>query len=68
MPPRPSKSSLSTRPLKLMWRNPRMAHTLLREKYRQKFGIDPDRRSRRIISQAGSGAEAPAAAAGASPE
>jgi hypothetical protein len=45
-----------------------MAHTLLRGKYRQKFGIDPDRRSRRIISQAGFCADAPAAAAGASPE
>jgi hypothetical protein len=45
-----------------------MAHTLLRKKYRQKFGIDPDRRSRRIISPAGSSPDAPAAAAGASPE
>ena len=66
--PAKPKSSLSTRALKLMWRNPRMAHTLLREKYRQKFGIDPDRRFRRIISQAGSSPEAPAPAAGASPE
>ena len=79
MPTRPSnpeaqaapampKSSLSTRALKLMRRNPRMAHTLLWEEYRKRFGIDPDRRFRRIISQAGSCADAPAAAAGASPE
>ena len=79
MPTRPSnpeaqaapakpKSSLSTRGLKLMWRNPRMAHTRLREKYRQKFGLDPDRRFRRIISQAGSCADASAAVVGAFPE
>ena len=46
MPTRPPKSSLSTRALKLMWRNPRMAHTLLREEYRKKFGIQLDRRFR----------------------
>ena len=51
--------SLSTRALKLRWWNPRMALTLLREKYRQKFGLDPDRRFRRIISPAGSGAVHP---------
>ncbi len=45
-PPAPPKSSLSTRALKLMWRNPRMAHTLLREEYRKKFGIQLDRRFR----------------------
>ena len=44
-PARP-KSSLSTRALKLVWRNPRMAHTLLREEYRKKFGIALDRRFR----------------------
>jgi len=45
-----------------------MAHTLLRGKYRKKFGIDPDRRSRRIISPAGSSPDASAAVVGASPE
>jgi hypothetical protein len=45
-----------------------MAHTLLREKYRQKFGINLDRRFRRIISQAGSCADASAAVVGAFPE
>ena len=29
-----------------MWQNPRMAHTLLREEYRKKFGIQLDRRFR----------------------
>jgi Fe-coproporphyrin III synthase len=38
--------SLSTRGLKLIWQNPRMAHTLLREEYRKKFGIALDRRYR----------------------
>ena len=50
MPTRPPKSSLSTRALKLMWRNPRMAHTLLREEYRKRFGIDLDRRFRDGVS------------------
>ena len=50
MPTRPPKSSLSTRGLKLMWRNPRMAHTLLREEYRKKFGIQLDRRFRDGLS------------------
>jgi MoaA/NifB/PqqE/SkfB family radical SAM enzyme len=40
--PRPS---LSSRALRLIWQNPRMAHTLLREEYRKKFGIARDRRS-----------------------
>ena len=66
--PAKPKSSLSTRALKLRWRNLRMAHTLLREKYRKKFGIDPDRRSRRIICQAGSSPDASAARVGAFPE
>lgn len=56
--------SLPTRAFKLMRRPPHMAHPLLREKCRQKFGIDPDRRFRRIISPAGPFPEAPAAAAG----
>jgi hypothetical protein len=42
--PAQARRSLSTRALKLMWQNPRMAHTLLREEYRQKFGIALDRR------------------------
>ena len=50
MPTQPPKSSLSTRGLKLMWRNPRMAHTLLREEYRKKFGIQLDRRFRDGLS------------------
>jgi MoaA/NifB/PqqE/SkfB family radical SAM enzyme len=41
-----SKSSLTTRGLRLLWHNPRMAHTLLREAYRKKFGIPFDRRFR----------------------
>lgn len=40
------KSSLTTRGLRLLWQNPRMAHTLLREEYRKKFGIALDRRLR----------------------
>jgi MoaA/NifB/PqqE/SkfB family radical SAM enzyme len=41
----PAKSSLSSRAVRLIWQNPRMAHTLLREEYRKKFGIVRDRRS-----------------------
>ena len=41
---------LSTRVLKLIWRNPRMAHTLLREEYRKRFGIDLDRHFRDGLS------------------
>jgi MoaA/NifB/PqqE/SkfB family radical SAM enzyme len=48
--PAKSKHSLSTRALKLMWQNPRMAHTLLREEYRKRFGIDRDRRFRNGFS------------------
>ncbi len=48
--PAKPKPSLSTRALKLMWRNPRMAHTLLREEYRKRFGIDLDRRFRDGVS------------------
>jgi MoaA/NifB/PqqE/SkfB family radical SAM enzyme len=40
------KNSLTTRGLGLLWQNPRMAHTLLREEYRKKFGIAYDRRFR----------------------
>jgi MoaA/NifB/PqqE/SkfB family radical SAM enzyme len=48
--PAKPKSSLSTRTLKLMRQNPRMAHTLLREEYRKKFGIKLDRRFRDGLS------------------
>ncbi len=48
--PSPPKNSLTTRGLRLMWRNPRMAHTLLREEYRKKFGIALDRRLRNGVS------------------
>jgi MoaA/NifB/PqqE/SkfB family radical SAM enzyme len=48
--PAKAKPSLSTRALRLMWRNPRMAHTLLREEYRKRFGINLDRRFRDGIS------------------
>jgi len=48
--PAKPKPSLSTRALLLMWRNPRMAHTLLREEYRKRFGIDLDRRFRDGVS------------------
>ncbi len=44
------KNSLTTRALKLMWQNPRMAHTLLREEYRKRFGIPLDRRLRNGVS------------------
>ena len=44
--PAKPKPSLSTRVLKLIWRNPRMVHTMLREEYRKRFGIDLDRRFR----------------------
>jgi MoaA/NifB/PqqE/SkfB family radical SAM enzyme len=44
------RDSLSTRGLKLIWQNPRMAHTLLREEYRKKFGIALDRRFRDGLS------------------
>jgi MoaA/NifB/PqqE/SkfB family radical SAM enzyme len=42
--------SLSARAFKLMWRNPRLVHTLLREEYRKRFGIDLDRRFRDGLS------------------
>jgi MoaA/NifB/PqqE/SkfB family radical SAM enzyme len=42
--------SLTTRALKLLWRNPRLAHTILREEYRKKFGIALDRRFRPSLS------------------
>lgn len=45
-----ARHSLSTRAFKLMWQNPRMAHTLLREEYRKKFGIALDRRFRDGLS------------------
>ena len=48
--PAKPKPSLTTRALQLIWRNPRMAHTLLREEYRKKFGIDLDRRFRDGLS------------------
>ncbi|MGO8761355.1 MAG: radical SAM protein [Desulfobaccales bacterium] len=48
--PAKAKPSLSTRALRLMWRNPRMAHTMLREEYRKRFGINLDRRFRDGIS------------------
>jgi MoaA/NifB/PqqE/SkfB family radical SAM enzyme len=44
------RRSLSSRALKLMWQNPRMPHTLLREEYRKKFGIALDRRFRDGLS------------------
>jgi MoaA/NifB/PqqE/SkfB family radical SAM enzyme len=50
MPIWPSKPSLPIRAAQLMWRNPRMAQTLLRGEYRQKFGIDRDRRFRDGLS------------------
>lgn len=46
----PPKPSLTNRGLRLLWQNPRMAHTLLREEYRKKFGIALDRRFRNGIS------------------
>ena len=49
-PPAPVRHGLSTRALKLVWQNPRMAHTLLREEYRKKFGIALDRRFRDGLS------------------
>lgn len=48
--PASPKSSLTTRGLRLLWHNPRMAHTLLREEYRKKFGITWDRRFRNGLS------------------
>jgi MoaA/NifB/PqqE/SkfB family radical SAM enzyme len=48
--PAQARRALSTRALKLMWRNPRMAHILLREGYRKKFGIALDRRFRDGLS------------------
>ena len=44
------KSSLTARGLRLLWQNPRMAHTLLREEFRKKFGIAFDRRFRAGVS------------------
>jgi MoaA/NifB/PqqE/SkfB family radical SAM enzyme len=44
------KNSLTSRGLKLIWQNPRMGHTLLREEYRKKFGIALDRRFRDGVS------------------
>jgi MoaA/NifB/PqqE/SkfB family radical SAM enzyme len=43
---------MAMRALKLMWRNPAMAHTLLREEYRNRFGIPLDRRFRDHLSGA----------------
>ena len=43
-------SSLTSRGLRLLWHNPRMAHTLLREGFRKKFGIAFDRRFRAGVS------------------
>jgi MoaA/NifB/PqqE/SkfB family radical SAM enzyme len=48
-PARP-KLSLFIRALKLVFRDPRMAHTLLREEYRKRIGIDLDRRFRDGLS------------------
>ena len=50
--PNPAKPKLSlfTRALKLIWRTPRMAQTLLWEEYRKRFGIDLDRRFRDGLS------------------
>jgi MoaA/NifB/PqqE/SkfB family radical SAM enzyme len=48
--PAQARLALSTRTLKLMWQNPRMAHILLREGYRKKFGIALDRRFRDGLS------------------
>ena len=48
--PAKPKPSLSTRVLKLIWRNPHMVHTMLREEYRKRFGIDLDRRFRDGLS------------------
>jgi MoaA/NifB/PqqE/SkfB family radical SAM enzyme len=45
-----TRHALSTRALRLVWQNPRMAHTLLREEYRKKFGIALDRRFRDGVS------------------
>jgi Fe-coproporphyrin III synthase len=44
------RPSLTSRGLRLVWRNPRMAHTLLREEYRKKYGIALDRRYRDGVS------------------
>jgi MoaA/NifB/PqqE/SkfB family radical SAM enzyme len=44
------KDSLATRAVKLLWRNPRLVHTILREEYRKKFGIALDRRFRPSLS------------------
>ncbi len=44
------KPSLTIRGLRLLWQNPRLAPTLLREAYRQKFGIALDRRFRNGVS------------------
>jgi MoaA/NifB/PqqE/SkfB family radical SAM enzyme len=48
--PAPAKPSLPSRAIRLMWRNPRMAHTLLREEYRKRYGINLDRRFRGGVS------------------
>jgi MoaA/NifB/PqqE/SkfB family radical SAM enzyme len=48
--PAKPKPSLFTRALKLIWRTPRMAQTLLWEEYRKRFGIDLDRRFRDGLS------------------
>ena len=48
--PAKPKPSLSTRALRLIWRNPRMVHTMLREEYRKRFGIALDRRFRDGLS------------------
>jgi MoaA/NifB/PqqE/SkfB family radical SAM enzyme len=48
--PAQARHSFSARALKLVWQNPRMAHTLLREEYRKKFGIALDRRFRDGLS------------------
>jgi Fe-coproporphyrin III synthase len=49
-PPLHPQGSLAVRALRLMWQNPRMAHTLLREGCRKKFGIALDRRFRDGVS------------------
>jgi MoaA/NifB/PqqE/SkfB family radical SAM enzyme len=49
-PPASHKNSLTGRGLGLLWQNPRMAHTLVREEYRKRFGIAFDRRFRQGFS------------------
>lgn len=49
-PAHPPKSSLARRALQLVWRNPGMLHSLVREEYRKRLGIALDRRFRDGVS------------------